>query len=288
MNDKDMNNIYYILNRTPEQLEAWWNSMDQEDQEYAMWIIKEYKKDDVPYGVLKGGIKPTYRNWNRTYRADTVTNPNSALIIEGNINRDKNKRETHLENLRRKLKLRQIENSNTKGEDIMMTQNLIQKPTLVESNKLDVSNLNDSNLDNKPNLQIEIKTEPKIEIETETETEQDNNKKINDTGGNIIAIKKITKKTIKRKYTLGKSKIKKTIGVLVKDKGTRKKILNAQKELKRKPINDVKTYLRDHNLIKIGTGAPNDVSKKCIKQFISETDLDLEKLHFLFYFLFYS
>jgi cytochrome c peroxidase len=45
MNDKDMNNIYFILNRTPEQLEAWWNSMDQEDQEYAMWIIKEYKKE---------------------------------------------------------------------------------------------------------------------------------------------------------------------------------------------------------------------------------------------------
>jgi cytochrome c peroxidase len=45
MNDKDMNNIYYILNRTPEQLESWWNTMDQEDQEYAMWIIKEYKKE---------------------------------------------------------------------------------------------------------------------------------------------------------------------------------------------------------------------------------------------------
>jgi hypothetical protein len=45
MNDKDMNNIYYILNRTPEQLEAWWNSMDQEDQEYAMWIIKAYRQE---------------------------------------------------------------------------------------------------------------------------------------------------------------------------------------------------------------------------------------------------
>ena len=45
MNDKDMNNIYFILNRTPEQLESWWNSMDEEDQEYAMWIIKEYKRE---------------------------------------------------------------------------------------------------------------------------------------------------------------------------------------------------------------------------------------------------
>jgi hypothetical protein len=45
MNDNDMNNIYFILNRTPEQLESWWNGMDQEDQEYAMWIIKAYRKE---------------------------------------------------------------------------------------------------------------------------------------------------------------------------------------------------------------------------------------------------
>ena len=61
---------------------------------------------------------------------------------------------------------------------------------------------------------------------------------------------------------MGKSKIKKTIGVLVKDRGTRKKILNAQKDLKRKSINDIKIYLRDHNLIKVGSGAPNDVLRK--------------------------
>jgi len=45
MNDKDMNNIFFILNRTQEQLEEWWNGMDTEDQEYAMWIIKEYRKE---------------------------------------------------------------------------------------------------------------------------------------------------------------------------------------------------------------------------------------------------
>ena len=52
------------------------------------------------------------------------------------------------------------------------------------------------------------------------------------------------------------------VGVLVKDRATRKQILNSQKDLKRKPINEVKNYLRDHNLIKTGSNAPNDVLRK--------------------------
>jgi hypothetical protein len=47
MNDKDMNNILYILNRSQEELEIWWHSMDPEDQEYAMWIIKAYREELV-------------------------------------------------------------------------------------------------------------------------------------------------------------------------------------------------------------------------------------------------
>ena len=85
----------------------------------------------------------------------------------------------------------------------------------------------------------------------------------NQTGGEkIIATKHITKKTIKRKYTLGKSNIKRKVAVLIKDRGTRKKILTAQKDLKRRNINDIKEYLRDHNLIKVGSNAPNDVLRK--------------------------
>jgi hypothetical protein len=47
MNDKDMNNILFILNRSQEELEAWWHGMDPEDQEYAMWIIKSYREELV-------------------------------------------------------------------------------------------------------------------------------------------------------------------------------------------------------------------------------------------------
>ena len=194
--------------------------------------------DSIPYGILKGGSKPTYKDWARTQRNYDVTNPQAALTIQGlELNKEKNERENRLNNLREKLKQKQVEESVNKSEDIMLTQNLIQKPVEVETPEKSVEN---------------VLTQPIQNVVP-----------INVGGGEeIIATKKITKKTIKRKYTLGRSKIKKTVSVLVKDRGTRKLILGAQKDLKRKSINDVREYLRDHNLIKIGSNAPNDVLRK--------------------------
>jgi hypothetical protein len=41
---KDYSNLQYILNKTPDELQEWWNSLDDEDQSYAMEIIIEYRK----------------------------------------------------------------------------------------------------------------------------------------------------------------------------------------------------------------------------------------------------
>ena len=194
--------------------------------------------DSIPYGILKGGSKPTYKDWSRTQRNYDVTNPQAALTIQGlELNREKNERENRLNNLREKLKQKQIEETINKSEDTMLTQNLIQKPGVELEQRAE-------NVGSQPLHNVGV------------------NVSGSGSGEEIIAIKKITKKTIKRKYTLGRSRIKKTVSVLVKDRGTRKIILAAQKDLKRKPINDVKEYLRDHNLIKIGSNAPNDVLRK--------------------------
>ena len=198
-------------------------------------------KSHVPYGILKGGQKPTYRDWTRTHRNNIVTNPNAALTIPP-INNIKSERENRLQNLREKMKLKQLDES-TNNTDIMMTQNLIQKPPVVQKSFIE-------------NIDPVIKY-----IQNDMIVDPSPNNGENDTS-NIIAIKRTTKKTIKRKYTLGKSKMGKSVAVLVKDRGTRKQILTAQKDLKRKQINDVKIYLREHNLIKVGSNAPNDVLRK--------------------------
>jgi hypothetical protein len=196
-------------------------------------------KDDVPYGVLKGGTKPSYREWSRTQRNNIVTNPNVSLIIQdGNLSSEKTARENRLNILKEKIKNKTEE----MNKDPLITQNLIKKPIELEIGK--------------PTLQSMVQSAPEAIVQPILQPNQQQN------GGKHIATKHITKKTIKRKYTLGRSKIKKTVSVLIKDRGTRKKILNSQKDLKRKNINDIKTYLREHNLIKTGSNAPNDVLRK--------------------------
>jgi hypothetical protein len=70
------------------------------------------------------------------------------------------------------------------------------------------------------------------------------------------------KRIIKKKYTLGKSKIFKKVGVLIKNVNTRKKIIDSHKELKSHDITDVKNYLKTRGLIKIGNNTPTDILRK--------------------------
>ena len=224
--------------------------------------------NDVPYGILKGGNKPTYRQWNRTQK---IYQPVSNNIV---TNSPISEREARLNILKQRLKQQTTIASQPPTQQIsqpiqVITQPLqtILTPTIRQTQVVSQPNLEEilltQNLIQNPNQNI---------ITSQTLGVSESAKVIggsNLTGGTldkepekIRTTKKLLKKTIHKKYTLGKSKIKRTVGVLLKDKNTRKNIINAQKDLRDKSVNDVKTYLRQHNLIKIGSNAPNDVIRK--------------------------
>tara|TARA_B110001452_G_scaffold28929_1_gene22756 strand:+ start:5669 stop:6949 length:1281 start_codon:yes stop_codon:yes gene_type:complete len=75
-------------------------------------------------------------------------------------------------------------------------------------------------------------------------------------------IPKIRKTTRTYKYKLGKKKDSRNVGVLIKNRETQKRIKYEVGLLKKKNIQEVKNFLREKNLIKVGTQAPNDVLRK--------------------------
>ena len=194
---------------------------------------------DVPYGCLKGGAKPTYREWytRKNYSGLTAAPPQpipraSFSEVGSPVNKspqiELSEREKRLKMLQEKMKRQQ--------ELLQAEKNLMTNNALIQSSF--------SSTQEQPKIE-----EPKNELQELVDDY-------------VHEPKRMIKKTIKRKYTLGKSAIKKQVGILIKDRNTRKKVLNAHKELKKKPLNDVKAYLRDHGLVKVGSNAPNDVLRK--------------------------
>ena len=145
---------------------------------------------DPPYGCLKGGNKPTFRQYNKTLK--------------------KNK------------------------EDI---KNEYSKKPLFNLKSTDFTN--DDKFEDRKNKLEHIKSKFK--------NEDRNTKKKH----------KIKTRRRRRKITLGKKGGQ--VGVLVKNKKTRRIIKNEVNVLKKKSINEIKEYLRKHNLLKIGSNAPDHV-----------------------------
>tara|TARA_B110000967_G_C18854797_1_gene546593 strand:+ start:669 stop:1670 length:1002 start_codon:yes stop_codon:yes gene_type:complete len=74
--------------------------------------------------------------------------------------------------------------------------------------------------------------------------------------------KQYRKKTIRRTFKIGKSKIKPSVSVLVSNKTVRNRILEKKQLINQVPINEIRIYLIKHGFLKIGSITPNDVLRK--------------------------
>ena len=154
-------------------------------------------KEPPPYSNLKGGNKPSYKEWNRQTQKKGKPQMHPSITIEDKKDEQikKTDRPKRLDELRKKYK---------------------------QNHKNTVKQL------------VRVKT-----------------------------------RTIK--YNLGNNG--KTVGILIKNRQTRKKIKDEHDMLKKKTLTDVKDYLREKNLIKAGTMAPTDVLRTLYEQSILTGDV---------------
>lgn len=195
---------------------------------FSMPISHTYKIDsDVPYGCLKNGMKQGFRSWktNQTRKNTSFSNvPSSNAIVS------------------------------TKND-------YIDEP-INDDYATDI-NLQSSN----PQPTMLTNNNENIELQINEVANMQENKSPEMIATKIVEEhqppqKEFIKKTTVKKHTLGKSTKCRKVGILIKNKSTRKNVLNACKELKKTSIPDIKQYLKKHGMIKVGSTAPNDVLRQ--------------------------
>lgn len=222
-------------------------------QSSEIFNVNYKSTDDIPYGCLRGGKKKTYREWKE------LTNQTTNFELP-NMIRPPTPPKKHTEinlsqptvltaELTRDQKLEQIKNKLRKIQDQEAASKM---QTLKELNTIEKKMNNVVEIDDLPDFDEKQSELPDIE-DMIREREQKIEKE---------TPKKYTKKTVKRKFTLGKSDKLRRVAILIKDRQTRKNIINTQRELKKTNITDVRKYLRQHGIIKVGSTCPVDILRK--------------------------
>lgn len=204
-----------------------------------------YKIDDeTPHGCLKNGIKQCYRSYknfpqkiNHTFTPLQSDENIAKRIIESEINKAING----------KTEFSDIIN---KSDSLTILEDVSIEPDLLKTNSLECFKEPPLETFKEPPLESfkDESLESLIMEESIAANESESSEPVQ------------VQRTIKRKFTLGKNKNK--IGVLIKNKRTKKNVLDYTKDLKKITTEEIKKYLRDHGLIKVGSSAPPEIVRK--------------------------
>lgn len=230
-----LSSVQEFQNNFNDSLEFLSNLTKEVDNKKQTCTIKRYPSLPEPtYGCLKNGKLPTYRTW---------------------INQNQNQ-------TRKNLPQPQIQSPSPIIQShpiIQLQQPQIQQPQIQQPQIIYSS-------------QLQQQSQPQVIINNPSEKSCDGLIKkfskikqfdIKNNQNQNLNLKKWKypkqKKTIRRTYFVGRSRIHPRISVLVSNKTIRARTTLKQQELKQVPIAEVKKYLLKHGFIKVGTSSPNDV-----------------------------
>jgi len=222
------------------------------------------------HGCLKNGTLPTFRQLNKTQKHN-ISGSGKKLIIDLDNNKYfENKPPNHdqVSENNSTIEIQELKEIQVKPQEIPVKPQEIQVkpqeiPEIKEVKQLQIIpqeiqtkavNFSENNLDNKIPGQIPEQIPELIPAQIPAQIQAQDT--IN------LHIPKINRITRTYKYTLGKKNGSKHVGLLIKNRETQKRIRQEVTKLKEQPIQDVKNYLRNKNLIKLGSQAPNDVLRK--------------------------
>jgi hypothetical protein len=171
--------------------------------------------DDVPYGCLRGGNKPTYRTYHRI--------------------QNQPKSDPHNTTLKKSL----FGNATDAAAPTSDSVDANADPMIQERQR------------KLREIQSNFQAEKQSQADTQSQTEAPQT--------DTTKIKNKIKQTITKKYKLGRTAGSNVVGVLIKNSDTRRCIQEEHGALRRESIVEIRKYLHNHGLIKVGSDAPPDV-----------------------------
>jgi len=200
-NDEPKQPVIQFGENTQKEIPA--NDDDDEEQEQQEEPEPEppsiFIKPEPDHGCLKGGKKPTFREWvKKTFKkpAEVI----KEFLQGGGSNTDNN-------------------DENEQENDVNEND--------VNENDVDENDVDETGVPN---------------------------------DGKIAGLRMKIRKTTTKKFRVGKHG--NVVGVLLKNKHTQRHIQKEHLSLKQKSLNEIKKYLYDKNLLKIGSSAPPDVLRR--------------------------